>query len=828
MIYRLETALRRVRGLLNRNRFVVWMFGLSKSETMSHDRGLIILQIDGLSRAELLNAVNSGRMPFIQTLIHNNVYTLHSVYSGIPSSTPAVHGEFFYGVKGCVPGFRFKRPQDKRPVMMLESSLALDIQQSLVQQGEPLLRGGSAYSDMFDGGADEASFCASSLGWSQLIPTGDTVKMIIFALLNIVSVIRVALLTVLELFLSLIDLMRGIASGQSILKELQFVPVRIATAVLLRELVSIGVKLDAARGVPIIHANFLSFDEQSHRRGPSSRFAHWSLKGIDNAIARIWRSAIRSEHRDYDLWIHSDHGQEKVNSYPIEFGCTIHDAVNEVLLSYVVGPSDSSTRNSKEHLDDPDLQYAHLLGSKKLSGWLSRHFQESPTDTYTDFSIAAMGPLGFIYLEQTINDETRVSVAKDLVDKANVPMVLISMADSNELSQARVFTAQGVFNLPKDKDRVFGETHPFLDDVCTDMIALCYHQYSGDFILCGWANNKAALSFRVENGAHAGPGPNETHAFALLPSDVIISAQKTQQYLNFTTLRQAAMNVFGKGSLAEQTAQREVGDAESISDELEVQISKPHQRDFFRVMTYNVHSCTGMDGRISPRRIARIIAMYDPDAVALQELDANRGSSLHIDQALAIADELNMNLEFHPVKQIQQGQFGNAILSKHPMLLLDASPLSSNLGLRRPKIAPLDQARGVMEVEIDYCGKTFTMINTHLGLTPEERKQQVADLLSPPRFTENKQAMILCGDFNSTRKQRTHQSISKVMKDVEVQIEKKSIKKTFPAKYPALRLDHIFVANEVKVRDVIVPSNQLTKIASDHLPLIADIEFGPP
>jgi endonuclease/exonuclease/phosphatase family metal-dependent hydrolase len=83
------------------------------------------------------------------------------------------------------------------------------------------------------------------------------------------------------------------------------------------------------------------------------------------------------------------------------------------------------------------------------------------------------------------------------------------------------------------------------------------------------------------------------------------------------------------------------------------------------------------------------------------------------------------------------------------------------------------------------------------------------------------------GDFNSTRRQHTHQAISKVMKDVEVQFEKKSFKKTFPAKFPALRLDHIFVANDVNVRDVIVPSNQLTKVASDHLPLIADIELSP-
>jgi len=42
----------------------------------------------------------------------------------------------------------------------------------------------------------------------------------------------------------------------------------------------------------------------------------------------------------------------------------------------------------------------------------------------------------------------------------------------------------------------------------------------------------------------------------------------------------------------------------------------------FSVMTYNVHSCIGMDGKISPLRIAEVIDRYHPDVIALQELDA--------------------------------------------------------------------------------------------------------------------------------------------------------------------------------------------------------------
>jgi len=43
-----------------------------------------------------------------------------------------------------------------------------------------------------------------------------------------------------------------------------------------------------------------------------------------------------------------------------------------------------------------------------------------------------------------------------------------------------------------------------------------------------------------------------------------------------------------------------------------------------RIMTYNVHRCVGVDGRADPRRIAEVIAAYQPDIVALQELDVGR------------------------------------------------------------------------------------------------------------------------------------------------------------------------------------------------------------
>jgi len=60
-------------------------------------------------------------------------------------------------------------------------------------------------------------------------------------------------------------------------------------------------------------------------------------------------------------------------------------------------------------------------------------------------------------------------------------------------------------------------------------------------------------------------------------------------------------------------------------------------------MSYNGHSCRGMDGRTSPHRIARVIEMNDPDIVALQEIDVGRTRSRGHDQTQMIADAVGMH-----------------------------------------------------------------------------------------------------------------------------------------------------------------------------------------
>src|SRR6185503_8929716 len=88
----------------------------------NHKPGLVMIQIDGFSKTQFERALNEKRMPFLQQLISNMHYRVHPLYPGIPSTTPAVQGELFYGVKQIVPGFFFFDTETQKMFRMFDAT----------------------------------------------------------------------------------------------------------------------------------------------------------------------------------------------------------------------------------------------------------------------------------------------------------------------------------------------------------------------------------------------------------------------------------------------------------------------------------------------------------------------------------------------------------------------------------------------------------------------------------------------------------------------------------------------------------------------------------
>ncbi len=527
---RLRTWRHRFRQWLSRSEWFIRWLDLPCFEGLSTTPGLILIQIDGLSLPQLQRALDRRRMPFLRRLIRSGRYRLHLHYAGLPSTTSACQGALFYGVHPAVPAFSFRDHNLGELVRMYEPAIAAAVEKCLANHGHPpLLSGGSVYVGNFTGGAQEPHFCPAALGWGPALRGAPSWILALFVLLHLPSFVRLAALVLIELGLAVADFLRGITQGQDLFKELKFIPTRVGIAILLRELTVIGAGLDATRGLPVIHLNFLGYDEQAHRRGPDSLFAHWTLKGIDAAIARIWRTARRSKRRSFQVWIYSDHGQERVESYFDRHGRHLDEAVAELLAE----------------LDLPNQLQADVgrgIQTLRIRWFGDRLIQrlfpvwdESATSEAKGPALAALGPVGHLYLGHSLDQGMQVRVAKGLVEQAQVPLVTAREGD-----KVRAWTAEGCFLLPDQAADLFGADHPFIERLGTDWVKLCQHPDAGDFILAGWRKGLTPISFAIENGAHAGAGPNETCAFALLPEEV---PAPPHHHLTTFELRAAALDL---------------------------------------------------------------------------------------------------------------------------------------------------------------------------------------------------------------------------------------------------------------------------------------------
>ncbi|MBI1912751.1 MAG: endonuclease/exonuclease/phosphatase family protein [Deltaproteobacteria bacterium] len=238
-------------------------------------------------------------------------------------------------------------------------------------------------------------------------------------------------------------------------------------------------------------------------------------------------------------------------------------------------------------------------------------------------------------------------------------------------------------------------------------------------------------------------------------------------------------------------------------------------------MTYNVHSCIGWDGHLSTFRIADVIAQYEPDIVALQEIDAGRARTGFIHQAEKIAEHLNMDFHFHPSIEIKEEQYGNAILSRYPLRLIQAGALPTYKRWRTR------EQRGAIWASIEFTGKEVHIINTHLGLHWRERIAQAEALLSSEwaSHTACCSPLIICGDFNALPITSAYRRFRRKFKDAQLSLDGTKPCKTYPSRYPIARIDHIFTSQEIEIESVHVPNTGLARIASDHLPLIAEIKI---
>lgn len=243
-----------------------------------------------------------------------------------------------------------------------------------------------------------------------------------------------------------------------------------------------------------------------------------------------------------------------------------------------------------------------------------------------------------------------------------------------------------------------------------------------------------------------------------------------------------------------------------------------------RIVTYNVHRCLGVDGRLSPARIADVIASCQPDIVALQELDIGRARTGGVDQAHAVARALGMHMHFHPALKVMEESYGDAILTARPSRLVKGGPLP--MWARWVGLEP----RGALWATVNLGGAEMQIINTHLGLRGPERLVQVDALLGPDWLGHHacREPVILAGDLNAVPRSRAYRRLTTRLRDAQTFSRVARPRPTFPGRMPILRIDHVLVSRSIEVLRTETVRTPLARVASDHLPLVVDFRIMSP
>jgi endonuclease/exonuclease/phosphatase family metal-dependent hydrolase len=118
------------------------------------------------------------------------------------------------------------------------------------------------------------------------------------------------------------------------------------------------------------------------------------------------------------------------------------------------------------------------------------------------------------------------------------------------------------------------------------------------------------------------------------------------------------------------------------------------------------------------------------------------------------------------------------------------------------------------------------IVTTHLGLGKVERQLQMDELLGSHWLghPHRNPRCVFCGDFNSSPRSRVYRRIASRFADAQLAIKGRRPGGTWFSPFPLARLDHVFVAGGLSVMDARVARTRLAGVASDHLPLVVDVE----
>jgi endonuclease/exonuclease/phosphatase family metal-dependent hydrolase len=252
-----------------------------------------------------------------------------------------------------------------------------------------------------------------------------------------------------------------------------------------------------------------------------------------------------------------------------------------------------------------------------------------------------------------------------------------------------------------------------------------------------------------------------------------------------------------------------------VADDFHARAAEPTS---LRVLCYNIHYGQGTDGRYDLQRLANVINEAKPDLVALQEVDVGVKRSGRVHQARRLAELTAMAVRFGPTQHYEGGLFGNAVLTRLPILDVAIHPLPYTESTPERVTYP----RGVIAVTVrGPDGNPLRFVSTHFQHNVPEDRAAEAKAINELFGQQEELPTILAGDMNAVPDSEPIRELRKIWTNATDQPPSP----TAPSTKPTSRIDYIFYrpAPVFRVSQAAVIAES---VASDHCPVVAVLDLS--
>ena len=528
------------------DRLVRWL-RLGRAPAPGRPR-LLIVQIDGLSRAVLERALAEGRMPALRRLLERGRHRLVPMSVGLPTSTPAFQMAAMYGVRPDIPGFHYHDKRRRSDIYFPRGGDAAWVEAHQAAGRRGIVAGGSTYGCVFTGGAVNNLFSFARLkrpSGAGLAQAASAAVVLLWVAIKSVIVSAGAIGRALLGF---------VADPVEAPRGWKLLAMKIAVSVWVRQLFTLSASRDLYNGAPAVYVNYLDYDVVAHAYGPRSRRALRALRSVDRALQQLLRTVRRVPEHAYDVYVLSDHGQAHCTPFDrLSGGRRLERLLFEDFLSpagaHEVGPARPPARRVAAGLKAirtgraPGLVQRFLNYLEDDFPWLLGELKEARERG--GVRVIAAGPNAFVYfldqaepLDLDAIEARFPGLGEELSRTRGIGFVLARTAGSGPVC----FWRGKRYRMGELGEGPFAGRAD-LALVVAGLADLMAMPSAGDLVLYGLEAPAGHVSFIAEIGAHAGPTADEMQTFVVTPPHVALREPVThplELYPQFVRYQEAA------------------------------------------------------------------------------------------------------------------------------------------------------------------------------------------------------------------------------------------------------------------------------------------------